>query len=153
MRRSILASSAVPGSIPPVEINGGQLSDGGIICNVPVDCALAEGADAVIAVAVDRGITLGSKLETAVDIYVRAGEIQSFHLEEYHLNKADIVIRPELGAIHWTDFSRAQELVSLGEAATIEHLPEIRRLMKPTIRRRCVEGIKKFFVTQSSSSS
>lgn len=151
LRRSILASSAVPGSIPPVEIDGRQYSDGGIICNVPVECALAEGARAVIAVAVDREIALGAKLETAVDIYVRAGEIQGHRLEEYHLKNADVVISPNLGGVHWTDFSRAQELISLGEAAAMDHLSELRRVAKPAFQRVIAEGIKKLFVTRPST--
>ncbi len=114
LRRSVLASSAVPGALPPVEMNGRQLSDGGIISLVPVNCALEEGARVVIAVAVDRDISIVSGLQTAVDVYVRAGEIQGFHLEHYDLEKAHIVIRPELGGTPWTDFSQSEELISLG---------------------------------------
>ena len=146
-RRSILASSAVPGALPPVEINGRQLSDGGIISVVPVNCALKEGADAVIAVAVDRDISLVSDLQTAVDIYVRAGEIQGFHLERYDLERADIVIRPELEGTHWTDFSQSRELISLGESAAMDNLPEIRRLVGPKreFLDRVKRSVKRFF--------
>ncbi|MFB0519848.1 MAG: patatin-like phospholipase family protein [Desulfatiglandales bacterium] len=147
LRRSILASSAVPGALPPVEINGRQLSDGGIISVVPVNCALEEGADAVIAVAVDRDISLVSDLQTAVDIYVRAGEIQGFHLERYDLERADIVIRPELEGTHWTDFSQSRELISLGESAAMDNLPEIRRLVGPRweFLDRVKRSVKRFF--------
>jgi NTE family protein len=147
LRRSILASSAVPGALPPVEINGRQLSDGGIISVVPVNCALEEGADAVIAVAVDRDISLVSDLQTAVDIYVRAGEIQGFHLERYDLERADIVIRPELEGTHWTDFSQSRELISLGESAAMDNLPEIRRLVGPKweFLDRVKRSVKRFF--------
>ncbi|UCF73484.1 MAG: patatin-like phospholipase family protein [Deltaproteobacteria bacterium] len=147
LRRSILASSAVPGALPPVEINGRQLSDGGIISVVPVSCALEEGADAVIAVAVDRDISLVSDLQTAVDIYVRAGEIQGFHLERYDLERADIVIRPQLEGTHWTDFSQSRELISLGESAAMDHLPEMRRLVGPKweFLGRVKRSVKSFF--------
>jgi NTE family protein len=134
LRRALLASSAVPGAFPPVEINGRHLSDGGIICTVPVGCTLKEGADRVIAIAIDRDIILSSELHTAVDIYVRAGEIQGFYLEENDLKGADIVIRTKLGGIHWTDFSQSRELISLGEEAAIDSLPEIRRLARSVTR-------------------
>jgi NTE family protein len=154
LRRSILASSAVPGALPPVEIDGRQLSDGGIICIVPAQCALEEGADVVIAIAVDRDISLVPGLNTAVDIYVRAGEIQGFYLENYDLEHADIVIRPELGGTHWTDFSQSRELISLGESAAIDRLPELRRLAKPMARwelmDRIKRSVKRFFVTRPS---
>jgi len=156
LRRSILASSAVPGVLPPVEINGRQLSDGGIICNVPVQHLFEEGVQGVIAVAVDRDIALCSELQTAVDIYVRAGEIQGFHLEKYSLENADIVIRPQTGNIHWTDFSRSKELISLGEAAAMNSLSEIQRVAKRIYKRDVLEGLKRaakklFGVTPSRS--
>jgi len=143
LRRSILASSAVPGALPPVEINGRKLSDGGIICNVPVQHLFEEGAQEVIAIAVDRDIALCSELQTAVDIYVRAGEIQGFHMEKYSLKNADIVIRPQIGNIHWTDFSRSKELISLGESAAIDSLPEIRRLARSIAPWSLVDNIKR----------
>jgi NTE family protein len=143
LRRSILASSAVPGALPPVEINGRQLSDGGIICTVPVQYLFEEGIQEVIAIAVDRDIALCSELQTAVDIYVRAGEIQGFHLEKYSLENADIVIRPQIGNIHWTDFSQSKELISLGEKAAMDNLPEIRRLAKRIYKRGVLEGLKR----------
>ena len=84
LRQAILASSSVPGALPPVEVEGRQLADGGIICTVPAGYAVEHGADIVIAVSIDRNILLGSELQTAVDIYVRAGEIMGFHLEQHH---------------------------------------------------------------------
>jgi NTE family protein len=143
LRRSILASSAVPGALPPIEIHGRQLSDGGIICTVPSKHAREEGARVVIAIAVDRNIALTSELQTAVDIYVRAGEIQGFHLEEYDLKCADLVIRPELGSIHWTDFSHSQELISMGEAAAMERIAEIRELAKSVRREGFMDRMKR----------
>jgi len=128
LRQAILASSSVPGALPPVEVEGRQLADGGIICTVPAGYAVEHGADIVIAVSIDRNILLGSELQTAVDIYVRAGEIMGFHLEQHHLKHADLVIRPNLGNIHWTDFSQSKQLIALGEAAAKEKLPELRRL-------------------------
>ena len=152
LRRSVLASSAVPGALPPVEMNGRQLSDGGIISVVPARCALEEGATVIIAVAVDRDISLVSGLHTAVDIYVRAGEIQGFHLEQYDLECADIVIRPELGGTHWTDFSQSKELISLGELAAINNLPQLRRLVRPKreLMGRITRAIRRLFVTPPS---
>jgi NTE family protein len=142
LRRALLASSVVPGAFSPIEINGKHLSDGGIICTVPVGCTLKEGADKVIAIAIDRDIILSSALHTAVDIYVRAGEIQGYHLEGYELSRADLVIRPELGSIHWTDFSRSPELIALGEVAAMEKIAEIRMLARAVSRWRFGDRMK-----------
>jgi NTE family protein len=154
LRRSILASSAVPGVLPPVEINGRLLSDGGIICVVPVRCALEEGANVVIAIPIDRDIYSVSGLQTAADIYVRAGEIQGFYLERNDLESADIVIRPELGDTHWTDFSQSKQLISLGESAALDSLPKIRRLAKSialwALTDKIKKAVKRLFVIQPS---
>ena len=143
LRRSIMASSAVPGALPPVEIDGRQLSDGGVIGTLPSRYAREQGAGVVIAIAVDRHIALTSELQTAVDIFVRAGEIQGVHLEEYDLESADLVIRPELGSIHWTDFSHSQELISMGEAAAMKRIAEIRELTKSGWRAGFMYGMKR----------
>ncbi|MFB0532179.1 MAG: hypothetical protein ACETVU_00750, partial [Desulfatiglandales bacterium] len=78
---------------------------------------------------------------------VRAGEIQGFHLERYDLERADIVIRPELEGTHWTDFSQSRELISLGESAAMDNLPEIRRLVGPRweFLDRVKRSVKRFF--------
>jgi NTE family protein len=143
LRRSLLASSAVPGALPPVEINGKQCSDGGIICTVPVRSAFKEGADVVIAIAVDKDVSLATELQTAMDIYARSGEIQGFHLKQYDLERADLVISPELGNIHWTDFSQYKRLISLGESAALKKLPEIKKISKTTVQQAFTDRIKR----------
>jgi NTE family protein len=153
LRHAILASSAVPGALPPVEVEGRQLADGGIICTVPAGYATENGADIVIAVSIDRDILLASELQTAVDIYVRAGEIMGFHLEQYNLKHADLVIRPDLGNIHWTDFSQSKQLIALGEAAAQESLPELRRLVESAAPRgfmaRLQRSVRGFFTKRA----
>jgi NTE family protein len=143
LRQAILASSSIPGALPPVEVEGRQLADGGVICTVPAGYAAELGADFVIAVSIDRDILLGSELQTAVDIYVRAGEIMGFHLEQHHLKHADLVIRPDLGNIHWTDFSQSKELIALGEAAARKSLPELRRLAESAAPGGFIERLKR----------
>jgi NTE family protein len=44
---ALLASAAIPGVFPPVEINGRLLVDGGLAANTPVSQAVALGADVV----------------------------------------------------------------------------------------------------------
>ncbi len=143
LRKSILASSAVPGALEPVELNGRTLSDGGIICEVPVALAVEEGSNFVIAVSVDKDISSVPELQAAVDIYVRAGEIQGFYLKEHDLKRADIVIRPFLGDTHWMDFSEPERLIYLGEAAAKDNAEPLKKLAKEASRKGLLGGIKK----------
>src|SRR5512136_308113 len=132
LRQAVMASRAVPGAIAPLKEGERLLSDGGIICSVPSSVARQEGADIVIAVVVDRGIG-SEELRTVVDVYLRVSEIMGERLKQCELVEADVVIRPEVGDLHWSSFSEAMNLIDEGEKATREKLDDIRRLM-PGIR-------------------
>jgi NTE family protein len=135
LRQAVMASCAVPGAIAPVKEGERLLSDGGTICRIPSPVAKKEGADIVIAVVVDRGIG-SEELRSVVDVYLRVSEIMGERLKRYELAEADVVIRPEVGELHWSNFSQAMVLVDEGEKAAREKLDAIRRL---------VPGIKKRF--------
>ncbi|NTW17806.1 MAG: patatin-like phospholipase family protein [Syntrophaceae bacterium] len=126
LRKAVIASSAVPGAIEPVRDGERLLSDGGIISLIPVNIARKEGADVVIAVAVDRDFRTDEELKTAKDIYYRACEITSSKLEEYELMGADIIIRPDVKNIHWTGFAEAIDLIREGEKAARERIRSVR---------------------------
>lgn len=51
---AVLASSAVPGLLPPVEIDGEHHLDGGLVASIPLDRAIAHGADEVYVLQVGR---------------------------------------------------------------------------------------------------
>ncbi|MBW2066154.1 MAG: patatin-like phospholipase family protein [Deltaproteobacteria bacterium] len=131
LRQAVMASCAVPGAIEPLKEGERLLSDGGITCLIPCSVARNEGADIVIAVAVDRGVPHGAELRTIVDIYYRVSEIMGEKLKEMELSSADVVIMPEVGDLHWTDFSQAMNLVQEGERAAGEKLADIRRAISP----------------------
>ncbi|MBW2285336.1 MAG: patatin-like phospholipase family protein [Deltaproteobacteria bacterium] len=126
MRQALAASCAVPGAVAPLKEGDWLLSDGGIICNIPVSVARQEGADVVIAVPVDRDACSESECETVLGIYFRASEIMACQLQNMELQDADIVIRPNVGNLHWSSFSQARDLISEGGRAVDEKLDEIR---------------------------
>ncbi|SOD97750.1 patatin-like phospholipase family protein [Blastococcus haudaquaticus] len=51
---AVLASSAVPGLLPPVEVDGEHYLDGGLVHSIPVGRAVALGADTVYVLHVGR---------------------------------------------------------------------------------------------------
>jgi NTE family protein len=135
LRQAVMASCAVPGAIAPLKEGERLLSDGGIICLVPSSVARQEGADIVISVAVDRNIG-PEELRTVVDVYQRVNEIMGEKLKNYELADADVVILPEVGDLHWSNFSQAMNLIDEGEKAAREKLDDIRNVMP---------GFKKWF--------
>ena len=108
LRQAVMASCAVPGAIEPLRDGEMLLSNGGIICLVPISIAKREGADIVIAVAPDRDTCSEEEFRTAMDIRIRAVEI--------------------------THFSQARNLVEEGERATKGKLEDIRNAL-PSIKK------------------
>lgn len=126
LRKAILASSAVPGAVEPIAHQGRLLSDGGIVSPVPVEIARQEGADIVIAVPVDRSLPIQEEFRTAKDIFYQAAEITCRIVERHELEQADIIVRPNVRELHWSNFSRALDLIGEGEKAARESLPIIK---------------------------
>jgi NTE family protein len=125
LRQAVLASCSVPGALAPVRHGDWLLADGGITSLVPVHATREAGADIVIAVMVDRDLRADVSIETAKDVVYRAGEITTNTLEASELESADVIIRPQVGNLHWMDFSRAVDLIKTGEQATRESLGKI----------------------------
>ncbi|MBW2031431.1 MAG: patatin-like phospholipase family protein [Deltaproteobacteria bacterium] len=131
LRQAVMASCAVPGAIEPLKEGERLLSNGGITCLIPCSVARQEGADIIIAVAVDRGISRETEIRTVVDIYHRVSEIMGEKLKALELSGADVVISPEVGDLHWTEFSQAMNLIEIGERAAREKLVDMRLAISP----------------------
>jgi NTE family protein len=127
LRRAVSASSAVPGLLPPVSIDGRTLIDGGWVAKVPVVPALLMGADLVIGVDVSREIEEQVNLRSGLNIMVRANSISTDALKSLQCRLADTVIVPDVGRIHWADFSAVHDCVARGEEAARAGLADIRR--------------------------
>jgi NTE family protein len=125
LRQAVQASCSVPGALAPVRHGDWLLADGGITSLVPVYATREAGADVVIAVMVDRDLSTSVSMETAKDVLYRAGEITTDALEASELKDADVIIRPQVGDLHWMDFSRASDLIKIGEQVARESLEKI----------------------------
>ena len=136
LRKAVMASCAVPGAVPPVRNGDRLLSDGGIVSFVPSLIARNRGAEFVVAVSVGSEIQARDEITSAMDVYVRAADITSYHLEQENLKQADVIIRPKVGGLHWTDFLLARDLIFEGEKAARERMPAVKRALPFFSRRR-----------------
>jgi NTE family protein len=126
LRTAIRASCALPGIFPPVKDSGMTLVDGGWVERVPVIAARDMGADIIIAVDVSSEISTFEE-SSGLDIVLRADAVTRVFLNGLLLDEADVSIRPNVGDIHWADFSDPRDLIRQGELATIESLVDIRK--------------------------
>jgi NTE family protein len=148
LRQAVLASCSVPGAVEPTRLGEWLLADGGVTSLVPIHAARAAGADVVIAVMVDRDLPADTGITTAKDVLYRAGEITANALEAAELKNADVIIHPAVGDLHWTDFSRAKDLVVIGEEATRATLEKIQASLPLT--RRFSRFTQRFFKTEKN---
>ncbi|MBI3805093.1 MAG: patatin-like phospholipase family protein [Nitrospirae bacterium] len=127
IRRAIAASCAIPGIFPPITIGDSKLIDGGWVNQVPVEPLIHRGADFVIAVDASEAPAEMRELASGLDIVLRAGEITRKILSTAQLAKADLVIRPDVGKLHWSDFWRVEEVIQRGEEAARAQVEELKR--------------------------
>ncbi len=136
LRQAVLASISVPGVAPPVRVNGRLLVDGGVASLVPTTEARARGARRLVAVSVDRDLGVEDSPDQALEVYMRAGDIQAAHLNELQLGLADLVLRPAVGCVHWVDFSKAQLIMDSGRESALEAWPQLESLLRESWRER-----------------
>jgi NTE family protein len=131
LNKAVHASMSIPGFLPPVEYDGHLLVDGAVISPVPVAPCRALGVDVVIAVDVGQRLDQDGELDSVIDIVFRASAITARQYSEMLLREADVVIRPDVGNLHWSEFSKMPIALTAGERAAKKALSEIRRYVKP----------------------
>lgn len=131
LRRAVQASCAVPGVAAPVEIEGRCLMDGGSVSLVPTPVARRRASGPVVAVNVDKDITTEDLPGQSLEYYLRATEIQGYHLTQLLCEQADLTLQPALGDVHWADFGQAAWIMDQGLRAAEEAWPRLEALLKP----------------------
>ncbi len=119
------ASAAIPGFFPPVPWNDLLLVDGAVCCPVPVEHCRSHEHDVTVAVHVPAAINPDYWPENALDIMVRAEEINMRNLDQVKTSRADIKIFPDTKDVGWNELHRMDEMIASGRAAAKEVLPQV----------------------------
>ena len=122
---AVRASSSVPGVFQPVTINGREYVDGGLVSPVPVRAARGMGADLVIAVYISNNPRFG-KTRDSVDVMLQSFAIMGQSIAGFELSEADIVIRPDTGAMRGADFDNRNQTIIEGEKAGLAAIAAIK---------------------------
>ena len=126
---AVRASSAVPGVFQSVVVGGRQYVDGGLVSPVPVRFAHEMGADFVIAVNISASPE-AQAASSSVDVLLQTFAIMGQSINSYELKDADIVIRPELGAMKGNDFAARNTAILAGEQAAMAQMALIKKKLK-----------------------
>ncbi|MBS1252365.1 MAG: putative NTE family protein [Anaerolineales bacterium] len=153
---AVLATTALPAIFPPVDIDGMQLADGGVIDSLATHVAFEQGADRVIAVDVHPrlrtedpwidpvtaimgielpfGLLNGSAESSGTPSVLatawRAVQVMNWHVHEQRLQShpPDVLLCPDVGSYGSLDFKDLQGPLQAGVAEAERRLGEIRAL-------------------------
>jgi NTE family protein len=128
LRQAVSASMSIPGFLPPIRYDGRLLVDGAVVAPVPIQACKLLGANVIIAVDVSQPINDVGTCENIVDIIFRSNSILSYKYKQALLTHADLVIAPNVGNVHWSEFRNMQSLVDEGERAAEQVVAKIRQL-------------------------
>jgi NTE family protein len=126
------ASMSVPGALPPVNIDGRELVDGGITANLPIGIAQNLGAHEIIAVDISSPLLeeADEQFESFMSIYNHLNSLLTVRNRDRDvalLQPDDVLIVPDLGDISFVSFDRAQDAIAIGEEAARLQIDELRR--------------------------
>jgi len=126
---AIRASCAFPGLFEPVEIGTRCLADGGLVAPVPTRAARDLGAAVVIGVSVGMQDGHRGAPTNIFQVVSRAVSAAQKHQLEVWERHADLVLRPDVQALAWDDFHRAEEAIAAGAAAARRALSRIEKML------------------------
>ena len=135
LRDAIRASVAIPVIFPPVELDGRLLIDGGASDPLPIDVAIQDGADLIIAMGFTldyrtrfRSITAVQEQLTSIYTNTILNATYAFHNLAHHAEIFPVI--PDLGEqVSMFDVDKIPRVIEKGAEATREQLPHILRLL------------------------
>lgn len=126
---AVCASSAVPGVFVPININGLDYVDGGLVSPIPVSVARSLGAKFVIAVDISNS-PFNNRTEDIVDILFQTFDIMSQAINRRELQEADITISPVTAEIDPLNLNDRHTAILEGEKAASAKMTELKNKLK-----------------------
>ncbi len=141
--QAIRASMAIPGVFKPVDIDGEQLVDGGMMNNLPVDVVRQMGADIIIAIDLQQNKPQNrphtDNIITSIAGVLGLGPVANWvynrpDITKYNENRhhCDVYINPPLPDNEATSFGNASmaQMIQVGEQAARQQLSRLRQLVQ-----------------------
>ncbi|MEF1285031.1 patatin-like phospholipase family protein [Vibrio sp. M250220] len=132
---AMMASMSVPGALPPYQLNGQMLVDGGVTNNMPVDVARDLGADIVIAV--DIGTEYKNEEDFTTFLTV-ADQLSNYLVRSTTARQAELLtdkdffLQPDVGDMETTEFDKMPQAFEKGYQATMARKAELQKLSLST---------------------
>ncbi|RKR15008.1 NTE family protein [Maribacter vaceletii] len=123
---AIMASGTLPSLFEPTRIGDKTLIDGGIVNNYPIDQVKKLGADVVIGVDVQHGLSSREELLSATEILSQINNFRVATDMEKKSEETTIYIKPKIGEYSVLDFNEGEAIIKTGETAAIQKYSELK---------------------------
>ena len=124
LKEAIVQSSSIPGFLEPTYNDGRLLVDGGVTAPIPV-YLLKKLTKLVMAIDVTNYSVRPMKNPNMIEIVRRSDMITSLRLKERIAQDADILIRPDVLGLHWSEFGKFDDLLKNGRDAAEKALKSV----------------------------
>ncbi len=122
---AIMASGTLPSLFTPAIIDGKVLIDGGVVNNYPIEKVRAMGADVIIGVDVQHGLSDRESLLSATEILLQINNYQTAANMIKKSASTDIYIKPNIESYSVIDFNKTDKIMKTGELAAIGKFNEL----------------------------
>ena len=124
LKEAIVQSSSIPGFFEPTHKDGRLLVDGGVTAPLPVS-VLKKLTELVMAIDITNHSLKPLDDPNMIEIVRRSDIITSLKLKERIAQDADILIRPDVLGLHWSEFGKYDDLLKSGREAAAKTLKSI----------------------------
>ncbi|TLP75434.1 patatin [Maribacter sp. ACAM166] len=125
---AILASGTLPSLFEPTIIDDKVLIDGGVVNNYPIDEVLAMGADIIIGVDVQHGLSDRESLMSATEILLQINNYRTVADMKRKSAKTDIYIKPQIEKYSVIEFNKLKEIVQTGVDAAFLKYEDLKKI-------------------------
>lgn len=134
--QAIMASGTLPSLFEPSSIDGRVLIDGGVVNNYPIDKVKDMGADVIIGIDVQHGLSSRDALLSATEILLQINNYRTVRDMVEKSKKTDIYIKPKIEGFTVIEFDKTGEIIERGEIAAKEKMNELEQLAGSSISRK-----------------
>jgi NTE family protein len=132
---AVRASSSMPGVFLPTMIGGMELVDGAISSPLPVSVARQMGAETIVAIDVGAA-PQNAHAARIYEIVMQSFEIMGQSISKLEGQKADLLIKPNVGGFSGSDFSNRAQLIAAGFAAGQRAVEQIKLAQNSNYKKR-----------------
>jgi len=125
---AIMASGTLPSLFEPATVDGKILIDGGVVNNYPIHKVKDLGADVIIGIDVQHGLSGREDLSSATEILLQINNFQAAADMEEKSRQTDIYIKPNMQDYTVLDFNQGNAIVRLGEEAARKEYSALKEL-------------------------